>query len=146
MKHIFWLVTILILLLCLAGCISPSSTQGSSQIQTPTPEIRYVTVTILVTPSPTAIYTPYSSSTVITSSSPKYSIGDIHGQARGESTGWIVLDYTPETDRYTTQIVHFANGQWVYYSWSPGSYDRVYEENYDPIYLGHVDPKSLKKG
>jgi len=112
--------------------------------------------TIYETKYPTIIYSPYqgdvapaSSSSGYTSAStsinsPKYNVGDIVGQASGVSDGDLIISYTSQSDRYTVQTVHKQNGVWKYYSWAPTSYGREFEESYDPIMLGHMNPQSVE--
>jgi hypothetical protein len=107
--------------------------------------------------SPSKLFYPYEGDTrpassapvnipsVSSGNTPKYVAGDIVGLKSGDEIGDLIINYTQQTDRYSVQTVHLNNGEWQYLSWSPETYGRSFEESYDPIMLGHINPESAKK-
>ncbi len=77
---------------------------------------------------------------------PKYIAGDIAGKEKGDDTGSLILAYTPGSDMYTTHRVYFQDGKWMYFlEWKPSEFGRDFQERYEPVLLGHIDPKTIEQ-
>lgn len=89
-------------------------------------------------------YSPSGQSSYYGSGSvPKYSVGTIVTDAGGSHYGWIILAYTPQTDKYTVTQVIYEDNQWKYIFYGPIGSDREFEEQYNPIVVTHQNPASL---
>jgi len=76
---------------------------------------------------------------------PKYTRGEIVGKEEGSTSGWLVLDFTPETDSYSLLWVTRSRGPWMYREWEPITEDRKKEEDYDQFVLGEIDPDTIEQ-
>jgi hypothetical protein len=77
---------------------------------------------------------------------PKYIAGDISGKEKGDIAGSLILGYTPGTDMYTTHTVYFQDGKWMYFlEWKPSEFSRDFHDRYEPVLLGHIDPKTIEQ-
>ncbi|MBP1929145.1 hypothetical protein J2741_001692 [Methanolinea mesophila] len=89
---------------------------------------------------------------------PKYSVGDIAGMSlsSGSYAYLIILEYTPESDKYTTSMIHKKmDGSWGYYAheiydgttvceYNPESYGRKTMEKMYPYKMGSISPNNAK--
>jgi len=115
------------------GDIRPASTSAPSVRTT-------VTSTHAATSS-----APVNTPSVSSGNTPRYVAGDIVGMKSGDYMGDLIINYTPQTDHYSVQSVVLNNGEWQYISWDPVTYGRTFEESYDPIMLGHINPQSIRE-
>ena len=141
--HAIIVTTLIIIALVLTGCTSTSSEQSTPTITEDTTigsEKTNIIGTETVQP---VIYKE--------SNAPKYNHGDVVSRSSGSGAiiGWLIVEYNPETDCYTTVQVsrEIVGGvytdNWIYFEWVPETFNRKLEERDKPFIIGHADQKTI---
>jgi len=117
-----------------AGCIEEEEAPISTPI--PTPEIAE-------SPTPTSTPTPIPTP----KPEPKFSRGDVVQEKYPTypDVAHLILDYTPDEDKYKTTLIHKVNGVWLYRSEDEHWWSRAIIEG-DEIKVGHVDVSRVMSG
>lgn len=135
MRKVVVMLALLVGFLLISGC-----TQSGDIVETS------------ATAQPTALHTTAapqqsSSSTLASSSAPKYQPGDIiDSDPTYSDPNWLVLSYYPETDEYETAVIFkYKDGSWGYLlSEDTDRDERGFIEEFYPAHIAHVELSNVK--